>query len=215
MPYLSYANENIMASERIYRMFPPGMKRPESSLTSPEVAFLEMYLFTDMFAHDIYKCHFNTKEMTDAGIRKAASKFLQSADALVYIEDRTTQITNFLAKIDDNSEVEDNEILDENGNFNPKVLRKVKLLAGREVMKKGSVDTRMFERVFDILMKKENVSADGTPPQRVLAEQCHSCGYRIHCEENYDSVCHLCRYQIESKIKYKYKNQFISEKNGN
>ena len=198
-----------MANERIYRMLPPGVKREDSCLTTPEVTFLEMYLFTDQFAHDIYKYLFNTKDMSDASIRKNAAKLLQSNDAQVYVEDRMAQIDNFLNKTETAITPDDEDILDENGQFRPEIIRQVMIQAGREFKKKGNVDNRLFEKMFDYIMKNSNISSEAEKPIRVLAEQCHTCRYRIYCEENCDDVCKLCRYQIESETKYDHKTQFI------
>jgi predicted Zn-ribbon and HTH transcriptional regulator len=204
-----------MAHERLYRLFPPGTKRVDSSLTSPEVTFLEMYLFTDRLAQEIYRQLFNTKEMSDSSIKRAADNILNSSDAVVYLEDRTAQMQEFLmglSKKKDEDDVPDEEILDVKGQFRPEVVRQVMIQAGKALKAGRNVDPKLFEKMFDHVLKKSDISAEAERPLRVLAESCNACGYRVFCEENCERVCDRCKLWIESEDKYQYKELFLTKK---
>lgn len=49
------------------------------------------------------------------------------------------------------------------------------------------------------------------PPMRILAENCSNCRYKIAIENNFIDECVRCKYQVNSPIKYSYKDQLIDE----
>lgn len=63
-----------------------------------------------------------------------------------------------------------------------------------------------MKEVYD-KTKDESIS----PPMRILAENCSNCRYKIAIENNFIDECVRCKYQINSLIKYSYKDQLIDE----
>lgn len=50
-----------------------------------------------------------------------------------------------------------------------------------------------------------------SPPMRILAENCSNCRYKTAIEKDFIDECVRCKYQINSLIKYSYKDQLIDE----
>ena len=207
-----------MSVERISGMFPPPKKREDIYLSQIEINALEVYHFSNMFFHDIYKMIFNCSDMSDTAIRKAANSLLSRNDAQIYLHDRRVQIERFLAEIKsaglgivEASQDDGEDLLDEHGNFKNEVIRKVLMKAAKEATEKGAVDNKVFEMILSQTLKQQNLKTEGQLPIMVLAEQCKTCRYRIHIEENYEDVCQLCKYKIESNESYDHKTQFITQ----
>lgn len=209
-----------MSVERISGMFPPPKKREDIYLSQIEKNALEVYHFSNMFFHDIYKMIFNCSDMSDTAIRKAANSLLSRNDAQIYLHDRRVQIERFLATIKGDagiiaaSEDDSEDLLDEHGNFKNEVIRKVLVKAAKEATEKGAVDNKVFEMILNQTLKQQNLKTEGQLPIMVLAEQCKTCRYRIHIEENYEDVCQQCKYQINSDEKFNHKTQFITQNYG-
>lgn len=196
-----------MAISRFIHSLPQAIKRPESSLATPEIQCLELYLFTHIQIHDIYKMVFPCTGVPDSTIKTQARRLLESNDAQVYLQDRSTQLETALRGGNSAEELDVSEYLDEDGNFRPAVMRKVKARIAKEVMTGDTDKNRYLEQMSQFIFKQTNVK-DADKPLRVLAEQCGTCVYRVHCEENYENLCKYCRYQAESNNFYDHKTQF-------
>jgi hypothetical protein len=172
--------------ERIIKTLPPPpAKRPLSSLTPPEIACLEMYMFSSMLFVDIYRLFFKTVDMKEAAVRREAEQLLSGPDAQVYLADRRNQFDAWMAGLKGEEEtveeVEAEEVLDESGDYTPETLRRLKV----QIVKLADQgDTDALKKMMDFVLKQSKAQIDGVAPIRVLAETCHDC----RMKEFYDKV---------------------------
>lgn len=188
--------------------FPVGKKRSDSSLTEAEVLCLEMYHWLSLDFIKIYTMVYGQGDKTGFQIKQAAKRLLESGDAQVYLEDRRGQINAVVA----GNAPSDDQFLEEDGSFKPEVLRRVRSQMARDVMTKGTIDNKTFELIASQIIKQGNMKDAGRLPIRVLAEQCSTCRYRLHVEENFEDQCEVCKYQILSVTKFDHRNQLLIKK---
>lgn len=195
-----------MAVEKLHHVLPSAKKRPDSALSSADVLCLEIYHFTGLTFAEVYKMVYNARDKSEATIRKASKDLIDSNDAQTYLEDRRSQVEKFIVGVSKGDDQED-DYINEDGSFKQDVIRKMGSKIAKAALSDGADGKRFLEIASNVIMKQQNMKAEGEPPLRVLAEQCHSCRYRIHIEENYDDVCKICRYQIDSETKHNHKKQ--------
>lgn len=189
-------------------ILPKAVVRPDCQLSATNIKCLELYLLLkDTAFENIYEWLHTNDKGTPVQKKAKARELFNTWDAKQYLEDRSKQINDFLSgNIQEKEELDGGESMDDVlARFKKKIIT---------YMSKSNLEDYGDDEVIKLavkeVMKTLNMDAEGTPPLRVLAEQCTSCRYRIFCEENTTDVCLSCRYKKyanENNIFYDHKTQ--------